>query len=215
MIGASAVEAIYARDLGTGEEIPGGPFEGGERSRRLAYGVSALTGSAAAATWGVAKFTPLGPKMFPKPPAAGPAPAERPALETPAPAAPPEPPAAEAAASKLPTKPPLVGGKPPQNPQSQPFTPGLEPGTYVYVQAADGTIYVAPNAPGAHPSVLGGGQPAAAAGELTIAPGGVITEVNNISYTFQFTAEVLPQVAETLRQAGATVAPGAIRPFVH
>jgi hypothetical protein len=63
--------------------------------------------------------------------------------------------------------------------------------------------------------VLDGVQSAVAAGELTDGPGDVITELNNISYTFQFRGDVLPQVASALRQARATIAKNAIEPFEH
>jgi hypothetical protein len=121
-----------------------------------------------------------------------------------------------APATPLPTRAPHPStGRPPQSPLSRPFSTDLEPGTYVYVQDANGVVRVVPNAPSAHPTVLGSGQPAAAAGELTVGPGGVITELNNISYTFQFGGDVLTQVAAAIEQVGATIAPNAIKPFTH
>jgi hypothetical protein len=75
MIGAQAVEGISGDDLATSQPIPGELFDGGERSQRLASGRAAFFGAAAGGAGLVAKFTPLGPKMYPKPPtAAGTAP---------------------------------------------------------------------------------------------------------------------------------------------
>jgi hypothetical protein len=60
LIGAQAIEGIYGYDLATGQSL-----EGGERTQRLASGVAAFAGSAAGLAGGVARFTPLGPKMIP------------------------------------------------------------------------------------------------------------------------------------------------------
>ncbi|MCA8982949.1 MAG: hypothetical protein KDA76_04245 [Planctomycetaceae bacterium] len=118
------------------------------------------------------------------------------------------------APKRLPTKPqhPDVP-KYPKSPHSKPVTSSTTPGEYVFVQDADGVVYVVPQASHAHPTVLGGGQPAAAAGEITIGPNGVVTEINNISGTFQHDASVLPGVQKALEQAGLKVAPDAIKPF--
>jgi hypothetical protein len=64
-----------------------------------------------------------------------------------------------------------------------------------------------------HPQVLGGAQPAAGAGELTVEAGGVITEINNLSGTFQFGPETLVPVLAALTKQGATIAPDAAQPF--
>jgi hypothetical protein len=69
LIGAQAVEGASGFNLETSQEIPGGIFDGGERSQRLANGAAAFFGTAAGIEAGVAQFTPLGPKMFPKAPA--------------------------------------------------------------------------------------------------------------------------------------------------
>lgn len=50
---------------------------------------------------------------------------------------------------------------------------------------------------------------------FTAVPNGVITELNNISYTFQFGGETLQQVAAALQSAGAKIAPNAIKPWTH
>ncbi|NLE38417.1 MAG: RHS repeat-associated core domain-containing protein, partial [Pirellulaceae bacterium] len=115
----------------------------------------------------------------------------------------------------LPTKPPLVGQGVPKNPASVPLGPKVKPGTYVYVQDGSGVVHVVPNGQHLHPTVLGGGQPGAAAGELVVGRGGVVTEINNISYTFQFGQEVLPGVRDAVLRQGFRVAPDAIKPFTH
>lgn len=43
----------------------------------------------------------------------------------------------------------------------------------------------------------------------------MITEINNISYTFRFPGETLRQVAAALKAAGAKIAPTAIKPWTH
>lgn len=85
----------------------------------------------------------------------------------------------------------------------------------MFLRDADGVIHVVPDGPGLHPTVLGNGQAASAAGEITIGPDGVISEINNISYTFQFGADVLPSVKIALEKHGFRVAPNAIKPFTH
>jgi hypothetical protein len=117
--------------------------------------------------------------------------------------------------AKLPTKPPLVGRTTTRSPNSTILAPGVKPGKYVYVQDANGVVHIAPNAPSAHPAVLGEGQPAAAAGEIVIGPDNIVIEINNISYSFQHDAQVLPLVRNAIEQQGLTVAPNALKPFQH
>lgn len=116
----------------------------------------------------------------------------------------------------LPTR-PQVDGVPvlPRNPASAPISNGTRPGNYVFVRDADGVTHVVPDGPGLHPTVLGNGQAASAAGETTIGPNGVVTEINNISFTFQFGSDVLPGVRDALRNLGLNVADDAIKPFTH
>ncbi len=59
-IGATGVEAIWARDLGTGQEIKGTLFGGGERSERLANGISGFSGSVALGALAVAGIPAVG-----------------------------------------------------------------------------------------------------------------------------------------------------------
>jgi hypothetical protein len=56
-------------------------------------------------------------------------------------------------------------------------------------------------------------MPAAGAGEITIGPNGVVTEVNNISGTFRFDGRELPNVIRAIQIQGGTVAPNAGRVF--
>jgi hypothetical protein len=87
----------------------------------------------------------------------------------------------------LPTKRPIDAVPYPRRPDSRPFAPGLPPGPYVYVQAADGVVWVLPETTGhLHPLVLGGAIPAAAAGGLIVGENGVIDEIENLSGTFRF-----------------------------
>jgi len=83
----------------------------------------------------------------------------------------------------------------------------------VYVQEVTGTIYIVPDGPHLHPRVLGGGQPALYAGDLTV-KAGKIADVTNLSGTFQFDSEEgLREVAQQLRQQGLEVESGAVRFF--
>lgn len=116
----------------------------------------------------------------------------------------------------LPTK-PQVDGVPtlPRSPSSAPISSSTKPGTYVFVRDADGVIHVVPDGPGLHPTVLGDGKAASAAGEITIGSDGVVKEINNISYTFQFDADILPGVKAALERLGLSVADDAVKPFSH
>lgn len=110
--------------------------------------------------------------------------------------------------------------KPPQDafpyardPQSQPAGAGMLDGPYAYVRDATGVIMVVPDAPHIHPRILGGGQAALCAGDLTVR-GGKITDVTNLSGTFQFDdAQGLRDVAQQLRDLGLIVEAGAVRFF--
>src|SRR5438132_1706992 len=101
----------------------------------------------------------------------------------------------------------------PRDPKSVPISASLADGGYVYVQDAQGIIHVLPDGPHLHPKVLGGGQPALCAGDLTI-QAGKITDVTNLSGTFQCDGEdELREVAEQLRRQGLEVESGAVRFF--
>jgi hypothetical protein len=101
----------------------------------------------------------------------------------------------------------------PKDPRSTPISGSTPDGGYVYVQDPSGIIHVVPDGPHLHPKVLGGGQPAAYAGDLTI-QGGKVTDVTNLSGTFEFDSEEgLKAVAGQLRQQGLVVEVGAVRFF--
>jgi hypothetical protein len=100
----------------------------------------------------------------------------------------------------------------PPNPQARLFGPDLPDGVYAYVQAPNGQVVVGPARGHVHPSILGNGMPAAGAGELVV-EGGVVAEVNNISFTFQFGPGTLPKVIRALLLQGGAVAPNAAQPF--
>jgi hypothetical protein len=101
----------------------------------------------------------------------------------------------------------------PRDLRSQPIRPGIPDGGYVYVQDANGTIFVFPDGPHLHPRVLGGAALALYAGDLTIR-GSNVWDLTNLSGTFQFDDEAgLFAVARELRQLGMHVEPGAVRFF--
>src|SRR5687768_12015386 len=91
-------------------------------------------------------------------------------------------------------------------PNSRPFDASVQAGTYVYVQDQKETFWIAENGIHLHPRILGGAQPVAAAGELVVKDG-MVVEVDNVSGTFQFGPETLPQVIEALQRQAALVAP--------
>ena len=101
----------------------------------------------------------------------------------------------------------------PQDPRSRPVDANIADGGYVYVRDVNGTIYVLPDGPHLHPKVLGGGQSAIYAGDLTIR-GGRVVDLTNLSGTFQFDDEAgLRAMANELRAQGLTVEQGAVRFF--
>jgi hypothetical protein len=102
----------------------------------------------------------------------------------------------------------------PKDLRSRPIDASIGSGGYVvYVQDVNGTVHVLPDGLHMHPKVLGGGQPALYAGDLTI-QGGKVVDLTNLSGTFQFDDEPgLREVAKELRQQGLVVAQGAVRFF--
>lgn len=101
----------------------------------------------------------------------------------------------------------------PKDPRSKPVDAKLADGGYVYVRDGNGIVHVLPDGPHLHPKVLGGGQPAAYAGDLTIR-GGNVVDLTNLSGTFEFDDEAgLKATAEELRRQGLTVEQGAVRFF--
>ncbi len=101
----------------------------------------------------------------------------------------------------------------PRDPRSTPIVPGIADGGYVYAQDASGVVYVLPDGPHLHPKILGGGLPAAYAGDLTVR-GGKVWDLTNLSGTFQFDDEDgLRAVARKVRQQGVEIEPGAVRFF--
>jgi len=91
--------------------------------------------------------------------------------------------------------------------------PGLEDGGYAYVQDASGIVWAVPDEPHVHPKILGGGQAALYAGDLTIR-GGRVADLTNLSGTFQFDDDDgLREIAEQLRRQGLVVEVGAVRFF--
>ncbi len=103
-----------------------------------------------------------------------------------------------------------------QHHDSRPFSPDLASGSYVFVQAEDGRVWVLPETEGhLHPRVLGGANPALAAGGLQMGIDGVVLEIDNFSGTFQFEPSVLRGVIRALRAQGAEVSSTRELPFDH
>jgi hypothetical protein len=101
----------------------------------------------------------------------------------------------------------------PADPRSRPIDASTPDGGYVYVRDVNGIVYVVPDGPHLRPKVLGGGQPAMCAGDLTIR-GGRVVDLTNLSGTFQFDDEDgLREVAVELRRQGVQVEGGAVRFF--
>lgn len=100
-----------------------------------------------------------------------------------------------------------------KHPTSRILGPGVEDGTYVFVQDVQGTVHIAQNGPHMHPQVLGNATAVASAGEITI-QNGVVVEINNLSGTFRPAANTLNQVQKAVQSQGLLVAPTALKPFV-
>ena len=101
----------------------------------------------------------------------------------------------------------------PKDPQSEPISDKTSDGGFAYVQDTNGIIHVLPDGPHVHPLVLGGGQPASYAGDLTVQSGKIV-DVTNLSGTFQFDDEDgLMEVASQLQRQGLVIEPGAVRFF--
>ena len=79
-------------------------------------------------------------------------------------------------------------------------------GQYVYVVDDSETVFVVPDGPHRHPQVLGRGLQALYAGEVALNKSGWVTELNNLSGTFQFqSSDGLRCVAEKLQQRGISI----------
>lgn len=100
-----------------------------------------------------------------------------------------------------------------KDPRSQPIDASLPDGGYAYVRDVNGMVQVVPDSPHVHPKILGGGQPAMYAGDMTIRRGRV-ADLTNLSGTFQFDDEEgLREVAAELERQGLQVDAGAVRFF--
>lgn len=100
-----------------------------------------------------------------------------------------------------------------KDPQSQPINTRIPDGGYAYVRDVNGTVHVVPDGPHVHPKILGGGQPAMYAGDMTIRRCRVV-DLTNLSGTFQFDDEDgLREVAQELQRQGLQVDAGAVRFF--
>ena len=96
---------------------------------------------------------------------------------------------------------------------SVPFSPDIEPGMYVFVQDADGKVWVAPDGCHVHLTVLGGARPAVAAGEIAIEDGGFVREINNLSGTFLCHPDCLLTAVGGLIVQGAKIDSSTVSPF--
>jgi hypothetical protein len=104
----------------------------------------------------------------------------------------------------------------PPDSRRQPLNQDVGDGRYVYVQDAMDVIWLVPDdAPHLHPRVLGHGQPAKYAGDITFQHGKIV-DVTNCSGTFQFDdAEGLYRIAGLIRQVGWKIESGSVRLFSH
>lgn len=113
--------------------------------------------------------------------------------------------------SKL--KPPLDSFPCQRDSRSRPADGTLFDGLYAYVQDDQGLVWAVPDGPHIHPKVLGGGQSAMYAGDLSVSQG-KIEDVTNLSGTFQFAdAAGLLAVADQLARQGLSIKPLAVRLF--
>ena len=112
-----------------------------------------------------------------------------------------------------PLRPPLDPFPYPQDPRSRRADATLPDGLYAYVQDEHGIVHVVPDGNHVHPKILGQARPAKYAGDFALV-GGVVTDITNLSGTFQFDDEtgLLDVIAQFQRQ-GLSVAPGAGRIF--
>lgn len=100
-----------------------------------------------------------------------------------------------------------------QDPRSHPARPGIPDGLYAYARDERGIVWLVPDGPHIHPKILGGGQPAMYAGDLTIQQA-AIADVTNLSGTFQFDdLDGLLAVTDQLIRQGFVIRPGAVRWF--
>lgn len=100
-----------------------------------------------------------------------------------------------------------------QDPRSRKLHSELRDGDYVFVADRHGEIYVLPDGPHLHSKVLGNGEPASYAGDMTI-ENGVITHLTNLSGTFQFDDPAgLRDVCERCRAVGYLIRPQAVKFF--
>jgi hypothetical protein len=101
----------------------------------------------------------------------------------------------------------------PKDPQSRPIDASIPDGGYAYVRDVNGVVHVVPDGPHVHPKILGGGQPAMYAGDMTVRRGRVV-DLTNLSGTFQFDDEDgLREVVAELSRQGLQVEAGAVRFF--
>ena len=101
----------------------------------------------------------------------------------------------------------------PKDPLSRPIGASLPDGGYAYVRDINGTVHVVPDGPHVHPKILGGGQPALYAGDMTVRRGRVV-DLTNLSGTFQFDDEDgLREVAAEVQRQGWRINVGAVRFF--
>ena len=92
------------------------------------------------------------------------------------------------------------------SPLSRSLTVKELPGRYAYVVDIDEVIYVIPDGLHVHPLILGRAREAVYAGDLIIEATGVVSEITNLSGTFQFKSQrSLCCVVEHLQHLGFSV----------
>ncbi len=93
------------------------------------------------------------------------------------------------------------------------FSSELPAGAYVYVQDCSGIVWVLPDGTHQHPRVLGRARPAVSAGELLMGEDGNVISINNISGTFECTADSLLTAVGGLVKQGAVISSDAITSY--
>ncbi len=102
----------------------------------------------------------------------------------------------------------------PRHSRSRPLSLRIRAGTYAFVRDTIGKIHVVPDELHVHPKILGEGQSATFAGDMTLDSRGRITSLTNLSGTFRFWSKRgLLAVAVEIEELGFRIQDSAVRYF--